>query len=382
MLVFVTWRIGEVWFSRDQILEAAPEGTILAVNLKLTGTSLPIVKNFLEGVPLLSNRSLDFQDIASLTHGELAFFLTSTGEKAVGIRANRAELPQELLTSLAITVQEVTPDILLLSQTLLPISGMNSSTHAPFFPSLTSDWLGRIDLPVDHLSGSILASNGQLEMIFPSQKKQTVKKDLLSQTLLALSGHGSELSPPLGEGTDAFEQIFGQEWEIVVAQDELGSPALLVKAPQADTTQEDLLGLLQLMGAYLSPTLKETELKDGTSLKEILVDPSFQTVEQVQLGQIEAFRVVASHHSIYGAFFDHQVIFSTSEDLITKLSETSLESACHGNVLDIEPGPILKQMNRQVYSPTLFLMTKIFSQFSEISIEMNRYSSTAHFCST
>ncbi|MBI5794656.1 hypothetical protein HZA87_06305 [Candidatus Uhrbacteria bacterium] len=384
VLVFVSSRVGELWFSRDTIFEAAPEGTVLAIGIELTRASWPLWQKTLAGVPLISNRSLDIDDLATSANGELAIFLTTTGERAVAIRSKQSQLPQELLTSLSITQQEAVPGIILLSQTLLPISGITSSVHAPVFPSLQKHWLGRVEVPDMDLSGSIFGRDGQLELAFPNHPKNTWKKEILPQVMLAISTSKNDLSLPPSETFDVFEQILSRDWSIIVAGGADGSVELLLKADRGETTDDDLLNLLQLMGAYLSPTIKETNLKDGTSIKEILVDPSLVTVEQLQVEQIQALRVLGpSNQSVYGAFLDDQIVFSSNENLLLSLTSPSTpKTDCVGNTLSLSPSAILKEAKTNSYNPSLSILKSIFDDFSAISIEMNKYSSTTRFCST
>ncbi|MFA4845185.1 MAG: hypothetical protein WC654_01355 [Patescibacteria group bacterium] len=384
VLVFVTWRAGEMWFSRDSILRAAPEGTILAVQLELTDASWPTIQNIFATIPLISNRSLDINDLSPFIQGELALFVTQTGERAIAIRTDQQNLPTELLTALSITTQEITPSIVLMSQTLLPVSGIDSKAQRPLFVSLSRRWFGRIELPDISLSGSLYEKEGDIEIQFTNQGKKGYSKMILPQIMLAMSSNTSGVTVNHDQELGTFSSFLNQEWTVFVEANDSGDTDLLLMTRKGNLQESDILSLLQLMGAYLSPSIQESTLVDGSVLREVMVEPEIVTVEEIQLGQIQALHVLGvSGRSIYGAFIDDQVIFTTNEKMLKAVYQPGdSDSDCIGNVLRLDPSAMLGSTRTVSYNRTIQALQSISSHFSAISFEMKKYSSSMKFCST
>ncbi len=384
VILFVSWRVGELWFSRDSILQAAPEGTILVLQLEMTDKNWPIVKKILSHIPLISNRSLDIVDLSSFVHGELAVFVTETGERAVAIRVNEQHLPTELLSALSITTQEIAPGIILLSETLLPISGLESNAHRPFFAALTRRWLGRVEFPDTGTSGSLFQKDGLLEIEFTTKGKHPYSIENLPQMMLALSSNANGIASVTYQNIGLFDEFLNDNWTILVKTNDIGNQDLLLIAKQENMQKSELLSILQLMGAYLSPTIKETALPDGSTLREVIVEPSFVTIEELSLGQIEALHVLGvSGRSIYASLIGDQAIFATSQAMLEAYNEpTASESACHGNVLYMDPAVLIGSTETRNYDPVMQMLQGLSIHFSAISLETKRYSSIMSFCLT
>lgn len=384
-LLFVTWRIAEFWFLRDSILQAAPQDTVLAIQFELTEKTWPQIQNLLNHVPLISNRSLVLNDLAAFTQGEIALFITKTGERAVAIRANESQLPKDLLNALSIAPQQVTPDIFLLSSMLLPVGGIHSSSYPPLFFSVSKRWLGRVEIPDMDLSGSLYETDTALEVVFPHQQnKDFVSTAALPQIMLALTAQDIDGSLVANRHLrEIYLLVERSNWSVFIENNELGTPEFLLSASKEDMKDTDLLSLLQAMGAFLTPKLNDSTLPDGTTMKEIIVDPTVITVEEVQLGQTKALRVFGpNNQAVYGAFIEDRVVFATSEEsLHARDTENASVLPCIGNALHIEPEKLLSAVREQAYQSSYSALQSILAQFSAISIEMNKYSSVVTFCS-
>lgn len=383
-LLFLSWRLFELWYARDTILAAAPEGTVLALQLEITPASWSTIYALLEDVPLISNRSLDVRDVASFARGELALFVSQTGSRSVAVRAQEGELPSSLLSALSITSQEVAPGIFLLAETLLPVSGIDTSARRPFLGSLSKRWLGRVELPDVGLSGSLFQEDDRFEVVLPNKTHWRPSGKVLPQAVLALIGNPGLSESLSREPFSLFNQFLEGSWSVLVQKNDLGEPEVAFAAQNAGVQESDLMSLLQLMGAYLSPTLQESVLPDGTLLQEIFVEPELVTIEEVQVAGVRALRVLGKNERfLFGALIDDRLILATSEpSLISFIDPEEALSDCRGNALFLSPQALLDEVSVNAYNPTIQALTQIFSQFSSISVEMKKYSSTVSFCST
>lgn len=386
LLLFTAWRVSEQWFSRNEILQAAPQGTVLSIQLELTSKNWPRIQALLKNVPLITNRSLDIDDLAPFSQGEMAIFVTQTGERAVAIRTDESKLPKNLLNALSLTTAQITPDIVLLSSTLLPVSGMKSNVRAPLFTSLSRRWLGRIDLPDAGLSGSFYfyKIDNRLEIVFPNKNSKNTNNTALPQILLAFTGQKIDNQMMTSNYLDTIPILNDAQWSVLVNNNELGATELLFSSKKGDLVETDLVNLLQSIGAYLSPNINDSVLLDGTILRELIVDPALITIEAITLGEIQALRVLNEYnHAVYGAFIENQLVIATSEAMIGLFQQTNeSQSLCRGNILQMNPLSLLDTTSQKSFQSSIYLLETIFSQFSSISLEMNKYSSRMTLCST
>src|SRR3989338_6622879 len=184
--LFILSRVGMIWFSGDSLLSLAPEETVLAIELQLTKKTQPHWQQLFHSVPLISKRSLDLEDLLPLAHGELALFITQQGDQAVALRATKNELPEALLEKYHISVQEK-GNFVLLSEKLLPMTGTQTSTRRPFFPSLKNLWLGKIVLPKEKQEGVIYYNDSSITIQFKTPKQTDFKQKTVENADLYLN---------------------------------------------------------------------------------------------------------------------------------------------------------------------------------------------------
>jgi hypothetical protein len=385
VFAFLVWRFSTIWFTRDSILQAAPDSTILAIEFHITPKTWPIIKKILGNTPLISDRSFDIEDLASLTHGDLAIFVTKDGDRAVAIRNSSGSLPNDLMESYGITSQEVGSGVVLLSQTLLPINGFDSSVRHSFLPSFAL-WLGRVELPDIGLSGSLTWSEEALQMSFKTQKTNDNGGALHPASLSMLltertAGDLPSVSAFFLKQASPLIDLQQKNHQILVQKDANGAAQVLISVPNSGWDEEALINTLETMGAYLSPKIAEKILSDGTTSLELLVEPDIVAVEEVSVSGNSLFRVPGEGRlTLYGGFINGSTILSTSEETISSFLEPT-KGTCDANQALINPTDLLKQTAQISYDPQVISLLGILSDISAVSIETKKYSTKVRFCS-
>lgn len=389
MSVFVLWSLASWWFGRASILALAPSDTSLAIGLRLNDQTAPFLLEWLSGIPLISDRSLELGDLAPFVRGDIAVFVNKDGRLSVAVRANRDGLPSELLNQFAISSQEQGPFVLL-SSTLVPIAGTTTEVGHPVLPSLKNVWLGRVVLPQDGLAGNLYLSDEDLTLELKTPRSQAQTVAVVPDAALALSGlqWGEGGSPLLGltrmlSAFDGESLMVGTGWDmgLVVRPSEEGLDVLLsVEAPEATT--QDIIEELERIGALARPTVSTQTLPDGTKLEEILVQPDLVSVEEISTSLGVSYRVpTRGGASIIAALHDDLALFTNSQGLMESyVADTSQDlSVCEGSS-SIDPDFLVDQATTDRLNPQLSLLNALFDDFSDISFEVKKYSTDVHLC--
>ncbi|MCR4314606.1 MAG: hypothetical protein NUV84_05175 [Candidatus Uhrbacteria bacterium] len=384
---FLAYRAGALWFNQGKILSMAPSDTIIAVELQLNERTAPFLLDWLAGVPLLSDRSLELRDLAPYVHGDLAVFVTKDGGRSVAIRSDESDLPTKLLSQFSITSQIQEPFVLL-SPTLVPMTG-TTSFMSPLLPSIGRTWLGRVVLPQDGLAGNLFISTTSLTLGVETNKRVTGENRAIPEATIALGGlswgeEGSVL-PGLGQILSERSLILENTGsiEVAVVPAESGLEILLkIEAPEA--TSEDLIRELEQIGAFARPTIASQILPDGTQLEEILVQPELVSVEEISTNIGVSYRVpVGGGVYILAALHKGSVLFSNSQTLLERYAEeTKGEEGtnCPEFSNRMNPAFLIEQTSLNHMQPQFGLLSEVFDDFSAISFEFKKYSTVVHLC--
>jgi hypothetical protein len=386
----VFWSAANGWFGRGSILALAPTDTVLAIELRLNHKTAPFLFDWLSGVPLISDRSLELRDLAPFTHGELAIFVTKEGNRSVAIRANLTDLPTDLLNHFAIPAQEQ-GSFILLSSSLQPMMGTQTNTPGSIFPSLEKTWLGRMTLPVDHLSGNLFLLNSELLLELMTPKTYAHQTPHISGAAISMKnlewGSG-------GIPLNGLEHVLAGMPEpslIMESSERLGvivrptedniEVLLAIENPEASNGM--LVAELERIGSLARPTLITQILPDGSIFEEILVQPELVSVEETSTNVGTSYRVpTRGGSSIVASRYGEEILFSNSqtlfEDYVGNQAEPSI--ACEGTGLFINPGFLINQAVTDHASTYLAIFHGLFDDFSGISFEIKKYSVNIHLC--
>lgn len=384
--LFFAGRLGSLWFTQATVLSMAPADTDTAIVLQQTTKTQPYLFDYLQGVPLISDRALTIEQILPWSNGEVAIFLQTDGERSVAIRADKADLPTDLLRQYGVSVQDQGPFVLL-SRTLLPISGMEGSSQAPFLPSLSKTWFGQMT-STDGLEISLFATNEGVIVQTRHDIQPVADRFLVHEGVnLALSQLSSGISLSDFNGLD--QLLPDTEIPMGFSSDSVGvllsfeSPrGTLLVFDDHTPAKEDLLRELQFIGAFSRPLLESVSLPDGSTYDELVVRPDLISVEEFSLLGFVAYRVsIAGDREVIAVSSENQLLLTDSSTLIEQyLSDDLTTRACQGNIGFLEPDGLLDEISLQYYSKHVGLLSSLFSQFSTISFENQKYSTEIRFC--
>ena len=384
---FLAYQVGAWWFNRGAILSIAPSDTILAVELQLNKRTAPFLLDWLEGVPLLSDRSLELRDLAPYVHGDMAVFVTKDGGRSVALRSSEDELPSQLLSQFSITSQRQ-GSFVLLSPTLVPITGL-ASFMSPLLPSIGKTWLGRVVLPEDDLAGSLFVSPTSLTLEVETPKRVTQESRSLPDAAIALSGLSWTKE---GSGLPGLEQLLSESslilehagrMNVAIVPVESGLEILL-EIEAGEVTSDDLIKELEQIGAFARPTLASQTLPDGTQLEEILVQPDLVSVEEISTGIGVSYRVpVGGGSSVLATLHDGTVLFSNSQTLLERYATEEQGkgvTSCTELSNRVNTSFLVDQTSLDHMQPQLGLFNGVSDNFSSISFEFKKYSTIMHLC--
>ncbi|MDG1950215.1 MAG: hypothetical protein P8J32_05390 [bacterium] len=392
--LFLASRFGVLWFSRGTILAAAPAETVAALHLQNSKKAAPLLQSYFHGIPLISNRSLTIEELLRWTEGELAVFLQADGSRSVALRTDETNLPENLFDSYGISIQEH-GSFVLLSESLLPVVGLEMTSPVPFLPSLGKTWLGQVILPESGSKTSIFHTHSGLLLITDTEKQQ-VPDDLAADTELSLALQSLPMTlveddvPGLDRLSRAFFKDsqenasflgFDQDSIQLFLSGEDTNDVLLTFDGQA-MTKEALLKQLQLLGAFGRPLLVEIELPDETSYQELQIRPDLISVEEFSLMGNVAYRVSTNtNQDVVAVVQDHQLLLANSTKIVEAyLSPEVEETECSGNLGFLSPAHLLREVQSVHIEPSLAALYPFFSQFSLITFENEKYSTEIRLC--
>ncbi|MBI4591934.1 hypothetical protein HY733_00605 [Candidatus Uhrbacteria bacterium] len=385
-MVFVVFRLGTWWFNRGAILSLAPTDTILAAELHLNQQTRSFLSDWLAGIPLISDRELELEDLSPYIHGDLAIFVTKNGDRSVAIRTSKDELPTDLLTQYGILIQEQGPFVFL-SSTLVPISDNASLVHRPFLPSLGKIWLGRIVFPDVEIAGNLFVSDHEVRLELRTPQKTTAEFKIIENASLALAGltWGEEGTPLDGLKRLTQDSLLLREeahMSIVMRVGEQGLETLVVlRDLEMDSTL--IIDELERIGAIARPFLVTETLPDGSNFKEIFVQPESISVEEISTPIGTSFRVPTREGEfILAAIHENLALFSNNQKLLEDYAAAPQNTSSDCTVLTnwLDPTFLLLESRQDYLHPALNILNGLIDDFSGISFEVKKYSRVVHFC--
>jgi len=366
----VVWRESATLLNRATIFSAAPDGTVAAIYLQINSDTIPYIDTLLRSVPLVSNRSIELNDVIEETRGDVAIFLTASGQRSLAIRSNPEVLEGLLLEEVGITTQQHGPFVLL-SETLVPVSGTDISLSKPFFPSISSTWIGGIWVQ-EYGQGDIQANNRGIEIAFETQKQETSELVLMNDMIAhALLGEQNRNTPP--PSYEVIFPYFSHIDEVVV-----GKNGILISLEQGTLDENTLTSQLQQITALNNPSTLTRTMVDGSSYDELQIDPALVTVEEVSIGGVRVFRSGA----LLGLLQDGRPVISTSEELVEAFvrSDDGETSFCANASIVLDPQSLMESISSDHYDPRLASLSFI-DRFSVIYLEKKKYSNVIHLSS-
>ncbi len=354
VILLTGWRFTTLYFTRVTIFDIAPVDTAMAIHLTVNKRTIGPISELLGGVPLISNRSLTIDDILDDVSGDMAIFLTSNGDMSVAMRSDT-----KILDHFGITTQEFGP-FLLISETLVPIKPLEYQKKLHFLPSIFSTSLGGLVFE-DGIFAELSYKQGDFQVIFPHKKSSAPTQNTWVSSIL----HMSLIPYPTPHILTFFPNV-GDFSEILVTEDGV----LFL----ANGMESDLIGWLRDIEASNQPNLSERYMPDDSFYEEIRVDPELITVEEVNVAGNRALKA----GNFVGIVQGDSLIIATSTALLEGYLSNNLEQEhCEDRSISIDPNALIDQVERTYMDP-IFASIHLLRKFSNISLELNKYSNVLH----
>ncbi|MBT5808307.1 hypothetical protein HOI18_03465 [Candidatus Uhrbacteria bacterium] len=387
----LTSRASTLWLSRTTIFAAAPDNTVAAIQLILNKRTLEHQLNLLGNIPLISNRSLTIKDLTPYTHGEIGWFFTESGSHMVAVRSSD-DLPEELLKNYGVTQKRVNSTVLLLSESLVSVSGMEERTIIHVFPSLSKQ-LGQISFPSTDIDGSLVIKGDQYRILFNKGIKTKNEVRVMTDTALSLS------TPELPK--QVMEQMNSLVKGIVpIGNDSLvsdvvsmfsGNLSYLLNTSDSGNSyvihgqiddQVDVPTLIQEISAQNSPSIEQTQLQDGTTMETLHSDPDLISLEEVSVDG----NTILRSDTLYTHENTGYLTVSDNQEMLTRwITEPEGDQIdlgnCSANILYLNPARLLSQAQTQSMSGSVGIFSSLLSRFSHVSVETKKDSTVIRLCS-
>lgn len=396
---FFIFGMGVRWFTGPSILSSAPAQTEMAIQLSLTEKTLPLFNDWLTSVPLISNRSIELSDILPYTRGEIALFVHENGKRSIAIRANKEEIPNELFKNFGVSVQNNGPFVIL-SENLVPISGLSNAPHRPFFPSFKRNWIGRIAMPANNLFGDIFTSNKHLFIRIKTKNEELANETIASESAdVFLENISWNESIPLQNIRYLLSQFYNDEGNHqsfllsedisvdILLQNNTEQSGVVLFIKEIDLSEQQLIKELQILGALSQPTIETKQLEDGTVLEEIIIDPDRISIEEFSWSKGSGYRVAVPNQSLVASFYSDGIILSTNEALLDQVFVQNIEisdsTTCSTsvNTNKIAPNALISDVSSTYQHPQLAFLNSFFHKFPFIFVEYSKQSINLTFCS-
>lgn len=391
--LFALSQVGILWFRRGEILSLAPVDTILAIQVQINKATEHDLRNWLKSIPLLSNRSIELEDVLPFTHGELAIFVTSDGTRSIAIRAKETDIPQDLLDGYSISAQQQ-GQFVLLSETIQPIRGVLATDLGFLVPSASSVWLGRVVLPDVEMTGNLVKTSDRLTLTMKDKKRSQTPIHPLENLSVYLTGVANDASiralegllfPFIAEENGEKAVIFDKNLNVdILIQGTDGSIRTLLIFKDVELSEEAIIKQLQLIGALSRPSTISSTLPDGSLYEEMVVQPDLISVEKIVTNDGFAYRVASfGSGEVIAANRKGDLLLSTDLDLLEteQVNQQQGETYCGiTNNSYIDPEFILSSYKKLSLDPTIAVFKKFMGEFSLISLEFKKYSTKLHFC--
>lgn len=390
LLLFIVcvFLVGQLWFTRNTVFTAAPEGTGGAVQILLNKKTWPVVQKTLEDIPLISHRDLTLDDLAQFIHGELGWFFHEDGTRSIAIRSDQEKIPTELLDAKHIVVQKVSKSVFLLSEKLQPVSGL--PTHrsiSSLFPSFATH-IGTYRETRNEKTLKISYSNNQIRIalpVIPGAKNTMVTSHIPPDTFFFLSTPVLSNSTKFLETTDLFSglvdpllnsSIQGFFKEIlgtnsIFLLNNPSNPSFLLVSDEK-TQEAERPQIIKTALSLKHPILQEFKMTDGSRTKELISDPSLVPLEEKTIEGRQFHRAIVSDYSLFISK-DGDLILSNSEETIRSWLKTGEENKmlmpCDANSGYVSPTEFFQKEagSSEYYSNDL--LYRITAHFESIGLK-------------
>lgn len=387
-VLLLTYLLSTLWFTRPSLLKAAPIDTEIAINIIATKSNTPSLIQYLNNIPLISNRSLTINDLKPQIKRGFALFINKDGSRSVALNTKIDNLPIALLDSHSIVVQKIDKNTVLLSERLMP-AGKMLVTHniKSTFPFINKKLLATIHTSENN-NGFIYKTADSLEIIISNLELPVLSRSVPDNTI-------AFLSTPVSTKNDAlFMFLLGNTEHVIdsvstkqIIMDILSSKGsfIITKTDKnidiliesdLNITEKERVDLIKMIVSAQNPIIEVMELDDGTYMKEILIQPELLSVEEIIIMGHEIIRISNKNTGPYFINKNGNLIFSTNEAnlrfwLNEDLNENMLK-ICNANSVGILLDPFIESFKSKDAFIKPLNFYDILSKFNGIGVKAQK----------
>ena len=395
-ILFTTYTLSTLWFTRPSLLKAAPINTEVAINIISTKSNTTSLVQYLNNIPLISNRSLTINDLKSYINRGFVLFINKDGSRSIALNTKINDLPIALFDSHSVVIQEIDKNTVLLSERLMPIGEMlvkkNIKRAIPF---INKKLLATI-YTSDNKTGVVYKTTNSIEIVINDIKISSINRSLPNNTIAFLS------TPVLTKNDDLLESLLGNTDSAMnslsvkkILVDILNSNGnflitetdknidILVES-DLNIEESERINLIKTIVSTQNPILKVTKLDDGTEMQELIIQPELLSVEEITMMGHEIIRISNKNTGPYFINKNGNLLFSTNEAnlrfwLNKDLNESMLK-ICDANSIGILLDPFLKSIKSEVSSIKPINFYDMLSKFNSIGVKAQKNSVKISFC--
>ncbi len=393
---------GSVWYGRDTTSAAAPEGSVAVIHVNVDRFSWNRAKRALHNIPLISNRPLTIDDLEPFTFGEFSIFIDGEGTRSVAIRSSKRKLPTPILDSLGILAQDTGNGVFLLSDR--PLARMDWKPPHVWFGSLHSPLSAHIGsfhfLGAAHASGAIYSSGNELKIRLPRQHLSKLPwKSIPDATIAEMStpalpnldvnGVSQAMDTVLSSyKTPSAAAISSQiltKIGVITLTRENDSIHFLFVSDDNNFAKDQQQKLIQTAAALETPRIQAFQLPDNSAAKEIIVDPSYSTIEETTVAGTLVSRVSANQGGyFYLANNNGTFAVTDSQSLLEFWLKggvgTKSKPSCHANSIFTDIDALVSFSSASMHARTSNALSLLGNAYASIGVQENLLNTTVHLC--
>ncbi len=403
LLWFVgVWSVGAAVLSRDTVSTAAPEGTILVAHIRLNRKTTEPILDRLSEFPLISNRAVTLSDLIPYIHGEVSLFVEADGHRSIAVRTSKQGISSDFLTAHALIQQQVTQQVVFLSDRLTATGSWKPDS--PWIFPFSKPWhthMGTLYMPNETLHSSAelyLAKTGidiALKTTWPAQTPPKAIPDgtfaLLSTPVMTNVSVDSVTQAidqliPANEGitsTALLSDVLTQPGQIILTADTRGT-GYLFTTNSPTWSQAARETLLKTVSAVAIPLEKAWELPDQTRVMELIIEPSSIKPEELTISGTIVQRAPTIHGFIFITEKNGISAITNREELLMFWLDpqvpTQPATACAGGMLYLSLNHWLSTITSGSQDRTFSLVQIMSTIFPEVSAENTWNGSVIHLC--
>lgn len=330
--------------TKDTLTVAAPENTVAALHFSPNQKTWEQTEAFLHNIPLISDRGITIQDVKTYIYGGFSLFIQEDGTTSLAIRAKKEQVPESFLDTHQITIQEVDTSTLLLSSSLIPISGLKEPEQVKkslfkfgakkiatltvkqndiFIqgPIFTTKNEAFIHLPTQEIAPIPLEAVPSSTFAVMSTPAWTNNESLLSNSVLSFLESDNAIN------FSDFVSALSSNGFLLLAQEE-NQNSFLVKILDPSLSKEGIVSMLRTSAAILSAKTQDWTLEDGDIVEEIVSDGSAISIEEIVLSGRSVTRIPTTDATyLYYASFNDETYITNDEGLLQfVVNETTSET--------------------------------------------------------